>query len=83
MWFPDGSMKIEKPRFKLNSKVVYIGKDGKEYVGTVVENKHDGIISGYVCSVVFDEPYNGITNYRIKEEKLTKYKHIKKEDIND
>lgn len=83
MWFPDGSMKIAKPRFKVNEKVVYTGKDGKEYVGKVVENKHNGLISGYVCSVVLEEPYNGATNYCIKEEKLSKYKHTKKEENND
>ena len=83
MWFPNGSMKIEKPRFKVNDRVVYTGKDGNEYVGTIVENVKPGPISGFVCSVVFDEPYNGMTNYRIKEEKLLKYKNIKKENKND
>lgn len=83
MWFPNGSMKIEKPRFKVNDRVVYTGKDGNEYVGTVVESTKAGPVSGFVCSVVFDEPYNGMTNYRIKEEKLLKYKNIKKEKKND
>lgn len=80
MWFPNGSMKIEKPRFKVNDRVVYTGKDGNEYIGTIVENVKPGPISGFVCSVVFDEPCNGIKNYRVKEEKLAKYKHQKKQD---
>ena len=80
MLFPNGSMKIAKPRFKAKDRVVYTSKDGEEYTGTVVDCVHQGIVSGYVCSIVLDEPCNGTKNYRVKEEKLAKYKHQKKQD---
>lgn len=74
MRFPDKKLVIEKNRYTENEKIVFIDKKGGIHAGTVKSVNFKGLIEGWLYGIELDEPFNGIKNYLVKEERIYGFK---------